>query len=118
MAMSNYALKKLNDRIFYNFNGYLLLTLCVAALFFSIAAYAFRHGYKQLGTVMISGFGLEIAGFIGYAFYRILFVICPECLGRTKSFVNKSDRKWIARCQKCAIDWDIGLAAEDDVGSS
>ena len=116
--MNTFERRLLNERFAYNFNMYLIITLCVGVLFFAVASFAFVYGYKQLGQVMITGFSFCIVGFIGYSFYRIFFVRCPECLGRTRTYADKSERKWIARCKKCSIDWDTGIGAEDTESSS
>lgn len=116
--MNVFERRQLKSLFAQHFNKYLMTVWGIGALFFIFAWFAFGNGYKSISLVMVAGFVSCIVGFIGYSFYRVYFVRCPECLGRTKTYADKTERKWIARCHMCSIDWDIGIGVSESDGSS
>ena len=75
-----------------------------------VAALAFHlNDYSILGKIFVVGFVGSAVGMLGYCYWSLHHVACPECGGPTKTGKDASLGRWVARCAACSIEWDLNI---------
>ena len=80
-----------------------------------LADHGFGAVLDRIGIYYVFGlFALFIGCFIRLH-YRLLNQTCPECGGRTVTRSRSAElpNAWSARCDRCAIIWDLGIGNSD-----
>ncbi len=68
-----------------------------------------KNGYPIPGVVLAVAFGLGGILLLGYLFHQLRHVACPDCGQPMKTFRNRLEARYEARCPCCGKAWDIGI---------
>src|SRR5512135_470838 len=77
------------------------------ALCFGGGLYFLKHGHEQLGWTLACAFAAIGVGGLLYMNYCLHHVTCLVCRGETRTKAHPTERKWVAICEHCQIEWDL-----------
>lgn len=91
--------------------GFFIVWPC-ALVCFSLALYLLKHGYETAGWTFAVLFGVSIVCGIAFAFWRLHRVRCPKCGGRVPTVKDETRTRWLAKCERCKIAWDLNTEVD------
>jgi len=94
------------------FQAFFLRAWLLAVLCFGGGLYAHSQGYEVLAWVLVWGFVISAVGTLIYLRYCLFNVSCPACGSATQTTKDDSQRRWVARCKKCDITWDLNIGTQ------
>jgi hypothetical protein len=90
------------------FEGFFMRAWVLLVILFGGSYYLVSHdldwGWEFWAAFMVGGIGV-----MGYVFYRVYHVPCPECTGKTQTIKDLERWQWTAYCKRCDITWDLGI---------
>ncbi|MDE2371052.1 MAG: hypothetical protein KGN16_18935 [Burkholderiales bacterium] len=88
--------------------GFLRGWIASAGLF-AASMVAFHLGHESIGGPLAIGFVAAAAGTLGWTWWRLHRVACPNCGSATRTVTERQRPNWIAHCGSCGSDWDLGV---------
>ncbi|WP_026470795.1 hypothetical protein [Alkanindiges illinoisensis] len=79
---------------------------------FVSSLYSLKHHYIMLGWTLAVGFGVFTVFILGYGYYQLFHIICPNCGGPTTTQKNNTQQIWMAKCKHCNVIWNLKIGTK------
>lgn len=95
------------------FQRFFLRAWCVAAGSMGAGLWLLKHDHERLGSFLCVVFVVSATVTLAFLYWRLHHVACPRCAHGTKTGVDARRSRWVARCGRCGVEWDLGLGVGD-----